>query len=320
MNLSNKNIYVYFSTNYEKYHRETLISIKSLLDVSQSKINILLVTDNIFFFKKYLESELVNITFIEVDDTKINLMKGDINFIHRVKIEVILKAFAQGFEKVLYLDSDTIVTKDLNEIFCKIDSENSFMHIKEFNFNDEKLDSFDPTNYFKKTILENQFINPLNNTPIGVNFFSSNAGVIGLHKSHINLIQSVLKLTDEIFPITKHHATEQFMFSYILQKHTQLNYCNHYVYHYWESIKKEVVEIFFDKIIFQKKFNPKELICSIENHELVLQNKVYQYFYEAKINRGLLETMKLIFKGKISVDFIKNVIYLFKSEIKKIFK
>ncbi|MFN8436436.1 MAG: hypothetical protein U0V72_02265 [Cytophagales bacterium] len=303
---------VYFSVGEEIYLRQTLVSLLTLTLNRVNSFDVLVFTNNKNFFLENLPNNSLRLKFIGVDNTEVKQMKGDINFIHRVKIEVILKAFDLGYEKILYLDSDTLITKELYELFCKIDTRNSFMHLKEFSFNDQNLDSYNPTFDFKKTISANKFMNPLDHSIVPNNFTSSNAGVIGLHKSHINLIQSVLKLTDEIFPLTNHHATEQFMFSYILQKHTDLNYCEDYVYHYWYHVKKQIVDIMAIKYLknHNSTLNLSEILVELSTHKLIAQDQIYQLYYTKNKIKGLYETIKYTFKKSIDKKFIKNCLYL----------
>lgn len=60
-----------------------------------------------------------------------------------------------------------------------------------------------------------------------------NAGVIGLHSADAGLLNQVLELTDFLLNFTAVHIVEQFAFSWVLQRHTQLSEAADVVFHYW---------------------------------------------------------------------------------------
>ena len=60
-----------------------------------------------------------------------------------------------------------------------------------------------------------------------------NAGVIGLDSTDASLLEDVLKLTDQLCEQSDLHVLEQFAFSYILARKTQLQEADDLVFHYW---------------------------------------------------------------------------------------
>ena len=65
-----------------------------------------------------------------------------------------------------------------------------------------------------------------------------NAGVIGLDKTDIALLDEVIYLTDALFPRVKLQNVEQFAFGLVLQQRTRLRQSYDLIHHYWRPERR----------------------------------------------------------------------------------
>src|SRR5690554_3980646 len=100
-----QNHILYFTHGQKEFLNEAVFALLSYYAHHKEEENkIVVYTDNVDYFKQKLP---LSIAYIPLSQETIQKWKGDINFVHRVKIEL-LKDFATKFSgNVLYLDSDT---------------------------------------------------------------------------------------------------------------------------------------------------------------------------------------------------------------------
>ncbi|MFB3057096.1 MAG: hypothetical protein ACE1ZQ_08050 [Ignavibacteriaceae bacterium] len=232
---------VYQSYGNNDVFKQTLFSIFTLqYYLSETRINfpysIIVYTDKPEIFSKYnLETSLLSQNLIQE-------WKGKYNFLHRVKIIIIEDAARRSNDSIIYIDSDTYFIKSPILLFKKISSEISLMLNNEgqISKNNQKL-------------LFN-FLSNKTNLDIGNNkIFMWNAGLIGIDKSNIHLINKILELNDNIYEKFYRHIVEQFSFSYYLQINTNIYSCDDYLIHYCGD-KELVVEIISRFLEIQKAF------------------------------------------------------------------
>lgn len=232
---------VYQSYGNNDVFKQTLFSIFTLqYYLSETRINfpysIIVYTDKPEIFSKYnLETSLLSQNLIQK-------WKGKYNFLHRVKIIIIEDAARRSNDSIIYIDSDTYFIKSPILLFKKISSEISLMLNNEgqISKNNQKL-------------LFN-FLSNKTNLDIGNNkIFMWNAGLIGIDKSNIHLINKILELNDNIYEKFYRHIVEQFSFSYYLQINTNIYSCDDYLIHYCGD-KELVVEIISRFLEIQKAF------------------------------------------------------------------
>jgi len=232
---------VYQSYGNNDVFKQTLFSIFTLqYYLSETRINfphsIIVYTDKPEIFSKYnLETSLLSQNLIQE-------WKGKYNFLHRVKIIIIEDAARRYNDSIIYIDSDTYFIKSPILLFKKISSEISLMLNNEgqISKNNQKL-------------LFN-FLSNKTKLDIGNNkIFMWNAGLIGIDKSNIHLINKILELNDNIYEKFYRHIVEQFSFSYYLQINTNIYSCDDYLIHYCGD-KELVVEIISRFLEIQKAF------------------------------------------------------------------
>jgi hypothetical protein len=169
--------------------------------------------------------------------------RGSINFVHRVKIEMLLD-FLQSFNgNVLYCDTDTYLKEPIESIFEDIRQGAFYLHQYEGVVDKTINPSFQKWETFLSTT-------PLHYNNKRVEFTKKlkmfNAGVVGLNSSHKYVLQDVLALTDTIYAKFPKHIAEQFAFSYCFQKSGTIKAADHLIAHYWNLKEfRQLLQKFF---------------------------------------------------------------------------
>ncbi|MDI9320103.1 MAG: hypothetical protein QM530_06450 [Phycisphaerales bacterium] len=287
----------------------------------------ILFTDQPSWFEPYFKE--LPISFVLLSPEKIKQMRGKIDFLHRMKIALIEEAFQTYNTNILYLDSDTFFVTNPSALMSQLSPQNSFMHLWEYQFESLRkwpLPAGATFQAFMKLIESKVFRVDNAEMKIEATMSSWNAGVMMLHQSHQVLIPAVYQLTEQFYPDTQNHASEQYAFSIMLQTKTKLQACDTVIYHYWYGVKKkimdELLEKEFKQILLlhttaQRLRYIKELIkrlpLILENHQFALKDNAVQTLNNNQFSEGFKWAFKAIFAGAFKDGlFIKDVLYHFK--------
>lgn len=241
-------------TNYIVYQaygsvdilNEALYSILSFYKVhgiEQNDIQLVLYTDNVAHFESIIGKG--KILFKEINAELLKKWRGDIDFVHRVKIEILID-FSTELEQdnVLYLDSDICVLKPATEIFEGISKGIFYMHDSEGSLSESdfrlilKLGKFIKSHHSQLRALGFD-------VPLATKTW--NAGVIGFNASKKNVLKKVLCFTDNVYKIYPKHIIEQFGFSFYLGKEAEVVSTSDCFYHYWSFKEfRQVLNDFFE--------------------------------------------------------------------------
>lgn len=156
--------------------------------------------------------------------------RGEIDFVHRVKIEMMVDFFSKFDGNLLYCDTDTYIDAPVDELFRRIADGEFLMHQFEGVIDQSKYPSFHKWENFLRSNNIDYNNKSLQFSP---QLKMYNAGVIGLSSMDKNILQDVLALTDAIYRQFPKHIAEQFAFSYCLQKAGELFTTDHLISHYW---------------------------------------------------------------------------------------
>jgi len=195
-------------------------------------IQVVIFTDD----KEYLKSRLPFLNAIDYVDLSLEKLvnyKGEFNFVHRVKIKVLIEANEKYPQSnLLYTDTDIIFAESPVNLFKKIEARNAIMHTNE-GVLDGKGSSY----------LNRKIYHQLKKRHIGVagevikfdrDFKMFNAGVLGFDKSVAQeILQLTLNLTDNIYAQYPKHTIEQLAFSYAMQKNGKVTTAEQETIHYW---------------------------------------------------------------------------------------
>lgn len=332
-NISNKILVTQSFGKKSEYYRVILAILSAISQIDneqRDEFKFILFTDNPEFFKKWLSS--VNIEYVLLSTDKIKRMRGDIDFLHRMKIALIEESFSKypNYD-MLYFDSDTFFIENPFKIFERISENTASMHLFEYKFETLKNDGKTFKAFYD--IINSRKFSLNNETEISVSNTceSWNAGVMCFHSTHSKFIPDVYKLTEQFYPLTQNHASEQYAFSIILQKNLSLTACDDIVYHYWYRVKKEIMDIFlnqefndsFEKLELEQKLKNITKYVHIlpqyfEKHFLSLRDNAIQEFNKNNYLSGYKWSFKaFIEKPFIGSEFLKDILYHTKRRLLK---
>ncbi|MGV9004575.1 hypothetical protein [Flavobacterium sp.] len=262
MNLS-QNYIVYQAHGNLDIHNELIYSIASFyLQSTTVPVDIIVYTDNTEYLKKYLPSTII---YESLTAAMLKDWRGQIDFVHRVKVEMLIDVCQKYVGNILYLDTDTIFTQSPDILFKAIENGVQIMHTSEGKMTITRNSLFDK---IAKFLLNKSF-------QINGKFFTIsthqeiwNAGVIGFTSNQINLLYDVLALTDALYKQYQKHIMEQLSFSFVFTQNKLLTAAENQIFHYWNfkefrTLLREylLVQDTFEKILATSEtINPVELI------------------------------------------------------------
>lgn len=309
-----------------EYRRVILAILSAFMYVKPKEIKVVLFTDKPSFFEKWFQG--IDVEFVLLTTEKVKDMRGEIDFLHRMKIALIEETFLKyPHANIFYVDSDTFFLDSPLPVLNAVNENKAFMHLIEYEFEylkDLPLPAGESFQAFYRYInstsftLNDGYLLKVNNTN-----HSWNAGIMCFHSSHVRFIKDVYLLTDKFYPATFNHASEQYAFSIMLEKFTTLQSCESVVYHYWYRIKKQVIDLLLaesdfitlentdisHKISILKPFLQK-LPFYLDNHYLSLLDNAVQAFNEDKLAKGYSFYLKALSKKPfIALKQWRDVLY-----------
>ncbi len=206
---------------------EALFSILSYLR-QPAGATVLVYTDNPAHFRAVL-GEAAGVAYVPIEPAQWRAWRGDIDFVHRVKIMVLQHAAAHYAGNLLYADTDTVFTQSPAEIFDLISQGQHFMHLSEGRLNDGNS-----LNRKINRVLQARDTPALVGGPISPATCMYNAGVMGLRSTDAPLLAQVLALTEQLHRLYPKHVMEQLAFSVIWARQGPVREAAPWVYHYWD--------------------------------------------------------------------------------------
>lgn len=218
-------------------YQELLYSVYSIIKLYQGRppFEIVIYTDDSAYFQARLPAW---VKYELLDKARQKEWAGSIQFVHRVKIMVLLDFMKSHRGSLIYADTDTFFTDRLEPIYEWIEQGDYAVHVAEgqissrSNLTLRRLDSF-----LKK--------HP--DYAISRDQMMYNAGLLGLLSQNIEVVEEVLELTDQLYPIYHRHIVEQLAFSHAFATHGQVKEAYQQVYHYWGFKEfRKALQDFFD--------------------------------------------------------------------------
>lgn len=224
-----KSVYIIF----QAYGNEAILQecVFALLSFSKwhkkedlDNVEIWIYTDKPEYFQQFKHCWLP-LHFRVVDTALIKQWRGTIDFVHRVKIEILRDFTIDHTSNILYLDSDITFLKPVNEVVQRIERGKLYMHVNEGVVAEESNLIFKKLNRFirQDTLLKEQ---------VPADTAMWNAGVLGF-KNGNSVLEEVLNFTDTVYPKFPKHVVEQFAFSLFFQKQQNVLAASSYILHYW---------------------------------------------------------------------------------------
>jgi hypothetical protein len=318
-----------FGREYE-YKRAvfTILSFFAHSSLPVVKTKVILFTDNPGYFEKFLKG--LPVEFVLLSEEKIKSMRGEIDFLHRMKIALIEEAFAITNGPVFYTDSDCFFIADPKPVVEQVSEHKAFMHLLEYPFVKEVEDKTATyKNFYELIIHENFKLTDGSSFTVTPQHCSWNAGVMVFHPSHARFIPDVYFLTDQFYPRSGSHASEQYAFSLVLQERVELQPCDHIVYHYWYRIKKQIVDEFLHKRLTKNwsELSLREKLKEVRGWTLLLpgyfkrhvwmtRDHAIQAFNKNKFSEGYRWAAKAFLQKPLdSIGFLKDSFYHLKRHL-----
>jgi lipopolysaccharide biosynthesis glycosyltransferase len=204
-----------------------LLSLTRLYGESMPGTEIWIYTDNAPWFSKFRGIGLP-LNFRTVDGAQISKWRGKIDFVHRVKIEVLADFTRNRNGNVLYADTDVVFNQRLDDLFSSIGSGKQYMHVMEGVVSSRsnpifsKLDTYLRDNTVMKVNGQNLWDLPM-----------WNAGVLGFKSGNRDMLEDILTFTDTEYPKFPKHIIEQFACSVFFHNSGQIKTAAAWVLHYW---------------------------------------------------------------------------------------
>lgn len=248
-----KNLVYLAYGNVTEYRRAvfSILSFRAWNTDLGNSVRIILYTDAPDYFRSFFADD--EIEYYLLNPQLLIEMSGPDNFNHRIKVKIISLTFEKYPDlDLLFIDSDTFFMTRAEVLFKKLDVRQSFMHIREYPLA-KAVENFSAFNqgHFPIALIDyiskNDFEvagQKMHFTPDDYNW---NAGVLGLSSNFGTHMSDVLKLTDQLYAHTKWFVCEQLAFSFTLQRLTEIQPANNFIYHYWGKRQKVVFDRFLQK-------------------------------------------------------------------------
>lgn len=319
-----------------EYKRVSLTLLSFYAQMGHTDIRSILFTDRPDWFAQILHG--LPVEFVLLTPEKIKQMRGSIDFLHRMKIAMIEEVFHRYQEaNLLYVDSDTFFIRNPTPLFTAMEGGQCFMHLREFEFEEVRhAGGYTGAKFsaYLRLMEQKPFFTSKGAEQFTARNASWNAGVMGLPNFIKSDIPDVYAITEQSFPETDNHASEQFAFSFVLQSRYPLNACDEYVYHYWYVTKKKIVDLFthkkVNKLFMQAPLEQRLLTVKkwteqlpkyFNRHILHYKDKSMLALDEDKVLAGYKWATRAMLKGGIfDVQFLRDIMYHNKRFLKKVSK
>jgi hypothetical protein len=248
---------------------------------------ICIYTDNEAWFREFKGNNLP-LQFRKIDNALIRQWKGSIDFVHRVKIEV-LKDFVSNHEgNILYLDTDVVFTQPIEQLLSRIDEGDLFMHVMEGKVHDagnlilKKLSAF--LNGHRDLHINGRSVSVAQDVTMW------NAGVLGFNTKYAYLLDDILAFTDIVHQKFSKHIVEQFAFSLFFQHTAQIHTAAPYILHYWNLKEARLILASFFQYFKGKDWNELVRYAALIQIHVPMQEKVS--FLENRSIWGKIQKIK----------------------------
>lgn len=225
---------------------ELLFSLVSLLPYTvENQYQIIIYTDDEAYFQRPFLSDL-RLVFQPLTPERIIEWQGEDKFVHRLKIKLIEDFLERGGTTGLYLDTDTVFTKNPKPLFEAIREGKFWMHLKEGPIQGSKNPLFQKITRFIQNNREH--VEDLPYSKAFIQMMMYNAGLIGFDYRLDSHMSEILKLNDGLYELYPKHIMEQLAFSLVLQQNFDLLEAHPYVFHYWNLKEiRPLLKKFFEK-------------------------------------------------------------------------
>jgi len=246
-----------------------LLTLSQLYATSEFKnIHVVIYTDNPEWFGRFKDCG-VPLLFRKIDDELIKKWRGEIDFVHRVKIEVLRDFTQRKGGNILYLDTDIVFLKRIDMMLEDIHTGDLYMHVMEGIVSEEANPILKKLAFY----LREQKTIQLPGKPL-YDSAMWNAGVLGFSAQHYALLDNVLFFTDMVYPQFPKHVVEQFAFSLYFQRSAKVRAASPYILHYWNVKEMRIILASFFEYFSNKKWDELVLYSTLIQVHVIMQEKI----------------------------------------------
>jgi hypothetical protein len=173
--------------------------------------------------------EQPEVAYQEIAPSQWQQWRGAIDFVHRVKIEVLRHAATHYPGYLLYLDTDTVFERPPAEVLGWLAAGPRLMHAAEGTLGHGSY----LNRKIGRTLRRRGFVSACGGPALGPSTPMLNAGVLGLHPTDGPLLDQVLCLTEELYRCYPKHVMEQLAFSALLSAAGPVREATPGIFHYW---------------------------------------------------------------------------------------
>lgn len=262
-----------------------LLSLSRLYDgKSPGNTQVWIYTDNAAWFSTFKDIGL-QLHFSNLNTDIITKWRGTIDFVHRVKIEV-LKDFTNDKQgNVLYADTDVVFTRPIDEMMQGISNGKLYMHVMEGVVSSRCNPIFTKLDAYLREYTPMQ----VNGKPLW-DLCMWNAGVLGFHTRYRYLLDEVLTFTDSEYPRFPKHIVEQFAFSVFFRQAGDIKTAAPYILHYWNLKEARTALASFFNYFSGNSWNELCRYSQLMQMPVLMQEKV-NFFQNRDITDKLLKKL-----------------------------
>lgn len=215
------------------YHQSAVLlaSLTQVTDANWGGLEAVVYTDEPSFWAH-------NYPAITVHEISASLKKqwlGPHQFIHCMKVHMILDCLRRYNRPICYMDSDCIFTQDPRPSLLQINPSVSLMHELETRLDKPKGPLPQKVARFLRKSKFTIAGQPHQVFPLSTELW--NAGVIGIHPSLTPAVEEALEWTNALYAGYQKHIMEQVAFSYVLTKYSEVRASDAWLDHYWYAKK-----------------------------------------------------------------------------------
>ncbi len=231
-------------------------------------IQIWIYTDRPEWFLSFRDCWLP-ITLKKINEQVIKTWKGEIDFVHRVKIEVLRDLLQTKAGNILYLDTDVVFLRRIDTLLDAVGQGKIFMHVMEGVVSDEGNPIMKKLCFY----LREQKTIQLSGKPLYENAMW-NAGVLGFDTQYHALLDDILFFTDMVYPEFPKHIVEQFAFSLYFQRTTDIHAAAPYILHYWNVKELRILLASFFEHFKNKTWDDLVACSKLIQVHVLMQEKI----------------------------------------------
>lgn len=188
-------------------------------------------TDQVAELSAFFSGE-PGVRLVAITAAQIRQWRGSIDFVHRVKLELLREAALTITGTLVYLDTDTFFTAPPMPVFEQVSDAVSLMHIRESTMSEPISPLFGKVGRFVKRRTFTVAGSPVR---IPVTTAMWNAGVIGVSPRNALLFTPMIELTDQLYGGYQKHVMEQLAVSFYLHEASEIRPADAVIGHYWRQ-------------------------------------------------------------------------------------